>query len=346
MKNITAKKKKAIIVICALILVVAIPATGVFIFVNSYLNKINYDNNTTLEIDPSFTEDLSGADFDEADEDIEENLLDTRFWYNEDVINILLIGYDYGGGGKYYGRSDAMIIASINKRDNKISYVSLSRATYVSIPGHGNARLNAAYAYGGPNLLIETIEQNYKTRIDNYVSVDFSGFTEIIDNLGGVSIELTDKEFNYLRESLDLKGIGTSKGAGTYKFDGELALKYARTRSIDTDRARTQRQRNILKALTYKAKNISLSKGLELLDDLLPIVTTDFNKKQLVAQSTNAMKYISWDIDEALIPRDQPGLIEINGIEVIILDWTKVRNDIHEQLYPNMEPVESLPDDN
>lgn len=338
------RRKRITITVIIIFLVLAIPATGVFLFINSNLNKINYDNNTSLNADPSFSENVSSPELSQADDDISKNVSDTRFWYNENVINILLIGYDYGDINKHYGRSDAMLIASINKRDKIISYVSLSRATYVSIPGYGNARLNAAYAYGGPNLLIKTIELNYKTRIDNYIAVDFNGFTKIVDILGGISIEMTNDEVKYLKGLFNRKGINTSKGAGTYKLDGELALAYARTRAIDTDRSRTQRQRNIMTKLTYKARNMGISKGKDVLDAVLPLVTTDFTKYELISQVTNAIKYVSWRIDEAIIPRNAPGLKTINGTEVIILNWDKVRTDIHEQLYPNMEPVEMLPE--
>jgi LCP family protein required for cell wall assembly len=342
--KLSLRRKKIITTVIIVLLVLAIPISGAFVFINTYLNKINYDNNTTLKADPSFTENVSSPELSEADDNIKKNISDNRFWYNENVINILLIGCDYGEYNKHYGRSDAMIIASINKRDHKISYVSLSRATYVSIPGYGNARLNAAYAYGGPNLLVKTIELNYKTRIDNYIAVDFNGFKDIIDIMGGISIELTNDEVKYHKALLNSKGLDTSKGAGTYKLDGELALAYARTRAIDTDRDRTQRQRNIMTQLTYKARNLGVSKGLDVLNSILPLVTTDFTKYELVSQASNAVKYVSWSIDEAIIPRNTPGLKTINGYEVIVLNWDKVRTDIHEQLYPNMEPVEKLPE--
>ena len=160
-------KNRALIILGVVLLVIAIPLTAGIITFNHYLSKVNYEEETK-EINPELTENISDP---EADKDISENIDDPRMWYNDNIINILLIGRDLGHGSKYYPRADSVIIVSINKLKNDIKLVSLSRATYVSIPGHGNARLNAAHAYGGAKLLIDTIEQNYKIRIDHYVSI-------------------------------------------------------------------------------------------------------------------------------------------------------------------------------
>ena len=177
-------KKKVIITIAVILLIIAIPLTAGLITVNHYLSKMNYEEETK-DVNPEFTENLSDPN---ADKDISENIDDPRMWYNDNIINILLIGRDLGHGSKYYSRADSIIVVSINKLNNNIKLVSLSRATYVSIPGHGNARLNAAHAYGGSKLLIDTIEQNYKIRIDHYVSIDFNGFIKAIDALKGEMI--------------------------------------------------------------------------------------------------------------------------------------------------------------
>lgn len=179
---------------------------------------MNYEEETK-DINPEFTENLSDPN---ADKDISENIDDPRMWYNDNIINILLIGRDLGHGSKYYSRADSIIVVSINKLNNNIKLVSLSRATYVSIPGHGNARLNAAHAYGGSKLLIDTIEQNYKIRIDHYVSIDFNGFIKAIDALGGVDIALTESEVKALSPILKQNG-SVVKGAGTYHLNGNEA---------------------------------------------------------------------------------------------------------------------------
>ena len=336
-------KKKVIITIAVILLVIAIPLTAGLITVNHYLSKMNYEEETK-DINPEFTENLSDPN---ADRDISENIDDPRMWYNDNIINILLIGRDLGHGSKYYSRADSIIVVSINKLNNDIKLVSLSRATYVSIPGHGNARLNAAHAYGGSKLLIDTIEQNYKIRIDHYVSIDFNGFIKAIDALGGVDIALTESEVKALSPILKQNG-SVVKGAGTYHLNGNEALEYARLREIDSDRVRTERQRTILMAIfakfkkMYSTENYStlLSKSTKFLDQVLPLVSTDFTKSEIISQATTYAGYLKWPVTEAIIPRDKTPLTKINGIEVLIVNWAKVKNDIHEVLYPGIEPQE------
>ena len=118
-------KKKILITLAVILLVIAIPLTAGIITVNHYLSKVNYEEETR-EIDPSLTENLSDPN---ADKDISENIDDPRMWYNDNIINILLIGRDLGNGSKYYPRADSIIVVSINKLNNTIKLVSLSRAT-------------------------------------------------------------------------------------------------------------------------------------------------------------------------------------------------------------------------
>lgn len=336
-------KKKVIITIAVILLVIAIPLTAGLITVNHYLGKINYEEETK-DINPELTENLSDPN---ADKDISENIDDPRMWYNDNIINILLIGRDLGHGSKYYSRADSVIVVSINKLNNDIKLVSLSRATYVSIPGHGNARLNAAHAYGGSKLLIDTIEQNYKIRIDHYVSIDFNGFIKAVDALGGVDIALTESEVKALSPILKQNGT-VVEGAGTYHLNGNEALEYARLREIDSDRARTERQRTILMSIfskfkkMYSTENYStlLSKSTKFLDQVLPLVSTDFTKSEIISKATTYAGYLNWPVTEAIIPRDKTPLTKINGVEVLIVNWAKVKNDIHEVLYPGIEPQE------
>ena len=135
----------------------------------------------------------------DADAAIRANLDDSKKWYSDQVMNIMLFGYDYGSKQYPYGRSDAMIVLSINKTAKKVKIISLSRTAYAAIPGYKNTRLSHAHGYGGPDLAIRAIEQNYKFRIDNFVACSFDSFKQIIDAFGGVPITLTDKEAKVMR---------------------------------------------------------------------------------------------------------------------------------------------------
>ncbi len=346
MKSDKSKKsKKGRIVVLALLLALAVPLAGLGLFFNHYFNKMVTEE-TTLLVNPAIEDITLPEEYTDSDADIEENIKDNRLWYNDDIINILLCGVDYGSEKKHYPRSDSMIILSLNRINKAINLVSLSRAAYVAIPGHKNSRLNHAYEYGGPNLLIQTIEQNYKIRIDNYITVDFDSFSKIVDTIGGVDIYMTNAELNYLKGLFRAQGIDISKGAGTYHLNGELALGYARTRKIDADRNRTQRQRNVLVQIIKKARNMSISKGLELADVFLPMVSTDLTRTQIVKHAARGINYARWPVYQNIIPMNEHlasfPMIKVNEQEVILMDWDVAKTDLHGLLYPGLEPQEPL----
>lgn len=273
----------------------------------------------------------------QADKDIEQNLeKDTSIWYSKDVYNLLIIGYDAGEQeavmfeGMQYPRSDSMIIASINKKKETIKLVSLSRATYVAIDGYGNKRLNTAHAFGGAKKLIEAIENNYKIKIDNYMSVDFKGFSKIIDTMDGVSVDMSAIEANYAFNREDLK-------AGNYTLNGKQALKFVRLRQTDSDRQRTGRQRKVLKSVFDKFKTQTLAQELEFMETVLPYVTTDMAKGLLVKKITEAQSYLDFKLTEDIIPHNAIKLTLKEGKEVIILDWDETTSYIHKILYDGAE---------
>ena len=213
------------------------------------------------------------------DQAIEQNRNNNEIWYSDDVVNILLMGIDQGGKNYPYGRSDALIIASINKKTKTVKLVSFARSAYVAIEGYANTRLNHAHGYGGPALAIDTIEKNYKIRIDNYISTTFEAFQQLIDCLGGVDIGLTQAEINdeTMQYVLKLQGY-TDLIPGTYTLNGYSALNYVRLRSIDSDRERTQRQRNVLTSLAAKAKSMNVFELNNALNEILPYITTDLSR--------------------------------------------------------------------
>ncbi len=328
------KRKRALTVLISLLLIFTILTGTTAVLMNVYLSKMNFGDSVG-EVHPELDaeEDLS---FDNADAnaDILANLDDNVMWYDDDIYNILLVGVDYGDRqngqyNNYLTRSDAMILVTINTKNSMISMVSLSRAAYVAIEGHGNKRLNAAHAYGGAKLLVETIEKNYKIRIDRYVTVNFDGFQTIVDSLGGVSVSLSSTEARVI--------LGKSQG-GTYLLDGEKAMSFARLRSIDTDRDRTGRQRKILNAIANKLRQASAGQLFDLLDNFLPLVTTNFTKTELVGQIVNVPKYLSYSIQESVVPHYYVPLTLRDGKEVLILDWPKTTAHIHDLLYPGIIP--------
>lgn len=316
-KKSKAKKRvlTAVISIVAILLIILI---AVLLIVNAYLDKINYEDSMSGtgeyidEIDPTQA-DSPQQEIDDALNNVRDNAnAEYELMYDDDVMNVLFIGSDarYTGQGS---RSDSMILVSINKRTEKIVATSLLRDTFVSIPGNGENRINAAYAFGGTDLLFETIEQNLKLKVDKFVLVDFETFVSVIDSIGGVELDITNAEANYLNGGLDssvetYNGYdGETKrlpGAGTYRLNGEQALTYARIRKIDSDRQRSQRQRNVLEAIFDEVKEMNYTELNNFANTVLPLVNTNVSKSEIVMLMLRMPEIIKYDTEQYTMPAD------------------------------------------
>lgn len=229
----------------------------------------------------------------------------------EGVTNILLIGNDSRENGED-GRSDAMILLSISNRTKKIYMTSLLRDMYVEIPGYKDNRLNAAYSYGGAELLMETIEQNFDIHISRYMLVNFEAFANLVDAVGGVDLELTGKEVEYVNGYLVEYNILLGRPEGTDYFDdlsggmvhlnGPQALAYCRNRYIGTDFGRTERQRKVLTEVIHKLPKGVLTNPKGLIDGLMPNLTTNLTQTECYRLSLMAPKILTYDIIQNSIP--------------------------------------------
>lgn len=207
------------------------------------------------------------------------------------VKNYLVIGVD-SRANNFRGRSDAMIIVSINSNTKKVNLLSLYRGTAVAIPGRGIDNLNHAYAYGGPNLLKKTIEHNYRFKIDGYVVFNFRAFMKCIDTLGGVNIGLTAAEASKL-------GL---PGAGSYNLSGSQALAFARLRRIDSDFRRTGRQRQVINAVLNKLRGSSASRINAFVNAVLPNIGTNIGHGEITSILSKAGTYLGYGRRELVVP--------------------------------------------
>lgn len=276
-----------------------------------------------------------------ANDDIKENIESDDVWHSDDVYNVLVVGYDAGDAeavmfeGATLPRSDAIMLVSVNKVRKTVKLVSLSRATYVAIPNHGNKRLNTAHAYGGASTLVDTIELNYKIKIDRYITADFKGFKAIIDCLGGIKIDMT-------KEEADFAFNDNSLPADKYTMNGSQALRYVRLRKTDSDRARTGRQRKVIKEIYFRARKMSISQKLKFMNDVFPYVTTNFDKSELLSKFGEFDGYMDFPVTQDIIPHKATQLTMKDGKEVIILDWKDTTDYLHSLMYKDVE-VEKLP---
>lgn len=245
------------------------------------------------------------------------------------VYNYLIFGIEEIGGAR---NTDAMLIGSINTKDGKIKLTSLLRDSYVEIPGYKANKLNSAYSRGGVDLLIETIEKNYKIQIDGYASVNFESFEKLVDLLGGVTIELGKEEAEYLNKTNYIsKKSNRNVKPGVNKLNGNQVMGYVRVRKVKTlgganfDYGRVVRQQRALKAMFDSLMSSrNLIKILPISMEALSYVTTDLNQKQIEKMMEAVVENKMTTLETFRIPVD--GAFEspkkYNGIGYpIVLDW-------------------------
>lgn len=216
------------------------------------------------------------------------------------IQNILLIGCDTRGG-QSYGGSDSMIILSIDKNTKQIKMTSIMRDTFLKINGFRDNRINYAYNCGGPKLLIDTIQNNFRVKIDNYVKVDFDSFQKVVDLLGGVQINLTAAE---AKEINNTSGSSQKVSAGMNQLRGATALSYSRIRHIGNDQARTQRQRDVISSIATSMKHSNLGTVLNIANEVLPLIQTDLSKGQIIGLATDYSALTSKTLEQCRIPAD------------------------------------------
>lgn len=323
--------------------VLALVLTGmllVTIYWKQKLSLINYvdpETDTTLsseqiqqildETDPTDPE-FTGPVIDHGDID----------WGHEDpvlitggdhTIHILLIGQDRREGqGRQ--RSDAMILVSINKSKKTVTLTSFLRDMYVQIPGYKGNKINASYALGGMKLLDATLEKNFGIQVDGNVEVDFGGFMKLVDLLGGVSIELTGEEASFLNRNGNWE-VSNSKGwnlkKGVNQLTGEQALAYSRIRYIGMDFERSERQRKVLSALFEKVKGLSLAELNALIDEILPLITTDLTVNEITEYVVEfAPMLLDLKIVNQRVPADGTwDFAWVEGYDAIVVDFNANR---------------------
>ena len=301
--------------ILSLFLVAIIAFGGITAYIYSMFTNVNYKNTSNETTGQSIV-----------------NMLNKDY-----VYNILLIGVDDRKEGQT-SRSDTMILLSIDKQNKQLKMLSFMRDTYVAIPGHGNAKMNAACTYGGPELVMETIEVNFGIKVDNYMLVDFNAFKDIVDNLGGVTVEVEKREAEYINKTSRQK-IDYGKNV---KLNGEEALVYVRIRYLDSDFYRTQRQRKVISAIIQSAKKTNPFDLIKTVEGIMPYIETDMSPAQLTVLVESALFYISYDMVQGRVPFDGAYTNKtINGQAVLYIDLEKTRNLVHEFIYEKVNEEET-----
>lgn len=228
---------------------------------------------------------------------------------NQNIINFALFGIDTHDDDSMEGRSDSIIIVSVNRGTGAVKLISILRDAYVPIEGHKKDKITHAYAFGGPELAINTINQNFQMNIQDYATVNFAKMADIIDLVGGIDLEITRFEWEYTN------GIGQStyntktrkeyedlEGPGQVHMNGKQAVSYARIRS-DSDVARAERQRTVLSLVVEKIKGMSVFKYPNLLKQMLGFVETSMSYDEIMGFIPMVSKTIT--ISQETVPDEE-----------------------------------------
>lgn len=307
--------KKAILALAIVFSILLLVAMGGYGLLQSYYGRSNFVKDSDVKLAEGLNLEDTGLLAEEAaalKQKVSEAIFGIELPNSESVYNILLIGVDRRDDS-WYGNSDSMILVSINKDQKQIHMTSFMRDLYADIPGLGVQKLNAANAYGGGPLLVQTIEENYKIHIDNYASVDFSAMIDIVDLVGGITLDISDEEAYSANESImemcSLSGEDPNlhyfSGGGTIHMDGYQAVAYARIRNIgNSDYERTERQRIVIGKIVEAVKGLSISELNNMVNEMLPEVTHNVEETTLLSLLTQAPTLLGYEIVQSRVPYD------------------------------------------
>ncbi len=255
-------------------------------------------------------------------------------------MNILLLGTD-NRSEEHHGRTDSMIILSVNTTTKQAKLTSILRDTWVKIEGHGHNKLNAACVYGGPELTISTINENFDMDISQYVMINIAGLANVIDLLGGVDMDVTEDERKALNKGLfdlsDYSGMEKLEESGeNTHMNGNQAVAFARIRKIDSDMRRTERQRRLLTEIASKLAENNAATILAVINELMPYVKTNISLVDLISLASFGLQLDMDSVEQFRLPVD--GTYDsgtFDGVWCIKPNFEKNAEMLHDFIYNN-----------
>jgi len=325
---------RVVSIILASVLLLSLAAVGTaYIFINSQLSKIERPDIDPVETVPPKDEIFEEDEYQEGTQIVApEDIIwddDINTLHSDSVINILLVGQDTRTEGTT-GRTDSIMILTIDTKTKKLKVTSLMRDMYVQIPGYSDNRINTAYFFGGYELLQATIEKNFGVRIDYFAEIDFFAFVRIVDMLDGIYINLNAEE------AAMLKNWGHRTVEGRNRLDGDAALSYCTMRQIgNSDYERTERQRKAMASIYARLKEtVSVPFILELVDEIFPQITTNMTNGQIMSLAMTVYTMNAEGIEQYRLPADGTFTpMYIRGMAVLVPDLSACRKYLQEILY-------------
>ena len=315
-----AKNRKLIIALSIIGLLIVGLVGGVATYGLTMLGKVNKVdlNEDNLGIDKAVDEKLSKYD---------------------GIANIALFGIDAPEGTD--GRSDAIMIATVDKIHNKLKLTSIMRDSYVDIQGHGKDKINHAYAFGGHELALKTLNENFDLNLKDFATVNFSSLPKIIDSIGGIDLDIRNDELQYINNyigdlnTLNKTNVSNITSAGTQHVNGTQALAYCRIRyTAGGDGERTERQRIVLSKLFDKFSKISPTKYPSILNELMPMITTSLSSSDILGLAKTVASISESGLEQERYPMDQYSKGEmINGVYYLAFDKDVTVKQIHDYIF-------------
>jgi len=262
-----------------------------------------------------------------------------------DITNIAFFGVD-ARNTEEPSRSDSIMILSIDTKNKKIKMSSIMRDTYVTIKGHGQTKINHAYAYGKAPLAIRTLNENFDLNIRDYVTVDFFNLEKIINSIGGVKIDVANDEVDlinkYMNETaaIENKSVTRINSSGSQTLNGMQAVAYTRVRyTTGDDFKRTERQRTVLTAMLTKIQSAGATKFPSIVSELLPLTETSLNSMDIITLGTKVVASKSTTLEQARFPSDGNWTAQtISGVSYLITNMKTMTDQIHKFIYDDIKP--------
>jgi len=271
-------------------------------------------------------------------------ILDDQGWWN-----ILLLGGDSRADGRY-DRTDAIIILSVNPTTNQVKLASIMRDTWISMYGVGKNRINTACKFGGPELVMRTINENFNMNLTDYVLVNMAAFKDIVDIIGGIEMDITERELYFLNEQqyYNLRELGLDTDyekldqfGENILLNGNQALAYVRLRHVDSDYVRTGRQRDALVAIAKKLQSEgSITTIASVVLTLLGYVETNLSLQEILQLCGVGFQLDMDSVDQLRLPVDgtyTTGEV-VEGAWAIQPDYAKNAQALYDYIYNDINP--------
>lgn len=359
--------KKRIILVIAIVLlaVIALLAIVGVVYYKSKIGLLQYNDGTVSSegtIDENDEELLAeSAAMEQAMKDLEEKQAveaEGEIFGDEDVFNILLIGTD--DRTKEFSdnaRGDTCMLLSINKETMAVKLVSFERGMGVPIlAGSYQGQydwLTHTFRYGGADLMMQEIRECFKIDVTHYVRVNIYTFMQLVDSVGGVDIDLTQAEADYINHPEGTYAAGHIREmnvadqvqtvtAGINHLNGATAMLYARCRYIDNDWHRVERQRNVIQAAIYQTQNLGLLELNSLLDEVLPLIQTNLTEKEITSLVLLAPNYQGITLDQMTIPAQGTygSMTGMGGRSMFAVDFNQNAQILKEFIYGEQSSAE------